>query len=73
MEQGETADIISLMCSLQMESLMDTADLTKPWTVEKGVAALVVALRTKDSKTKQRTWTKQTDREQQSLKKVLDL
>ena len=29
-----TKDIINLMCSLQMESLMDTADLIKPWTVD---------------------------------------
>lgn len=32
---SSTKDIISLMCSLQMESLMDTADLIKPWTVDK--------------------------------------
>lgn len=34
-ENSSTKDIISLMCSLQMESLMDTADLIKPWTVDK--------------------------------------
>lgn len=34
-ETSSTKDIISLMCSLQMESLMDTADLIKPWTVDK--------------------------------------
>lgn len=33
-ENSSTKDIISLMCSLQMESLMDTADLIKPWTVD---------------------------------------
>lgn len=33
-ENSSTKDIISLMCSLQMESLMDTADLVKPWTVD---------------------------------------
>lgn len=37
---SSTKDIISLMCSLQMESLMDTADLTKSWTVEKIVDLL---------------------------------
>ncbi len=39
-EASSTKDIINLMCSLQMESLMDTADLTKPWTVEKIVDLL---------------------------------
>lgn len=39
-KDSSTKDIISLMCSLQMESLMDTADLTKPWTVEKIVDLL---------------------------------
>ena len=37
---SSTKDIISLMCSLQMESLMDTADLIKPWTVDKIVDLL---------------------------------
>ena len=39
-ENSSAKDIISLMCSLQMESLMDTADLTKPWTVDKVVDLL---------------------------------
>ena len=39
-EDSSTKDIINLMCSLQMESLMDTADLTKPWTVDKIVDLL---------------------------------
>ena len=37
---SSTKDIISLMCNLQMESLMDTADLIKPWTVDKIVDLL---------------------------------
>lgn len=37
---SSTKDIINLMCSLQMESLMDTADLIKPWTVDKAVDLL---------------------------------
>jgi len=37
---SSTKDIISLMCSLQMESLMDTADLIKPWTIDKVVDLL---------------------------------
>lgn len=37
---SSTKDIISLMCSLQMESLMDTADLIKPWQIDKVVDLL---------------------------------
>ncbi len=37
---SSTKDIINLMCSLQMESLMDTADLMNPWTVDKVVDLL---------------------------------
>ncbi len=39
-ENSSTKDIINLMCSLQMESLMDTADLIKPWTVDSVVDLL---------------------------------
>lgn len=37
---SSTKDIINLMCSLQMESLMDTADLIKPWVIDKVVDLL---------------------------------
>lgn len=39
-ENSSTKNILSLMCSLQMESLMDTADLNKPWTVDSVVDLL---------------------------------
>jgi len=39
-EGSSTKDIINLMCSLQMESLMDTADLTTPHTVDRIVDLL---------------------------------
>lgn len=38
---SSTKDIINLMCSLQMESLMDTADLTAPHTVDRVVDLLL--------------------------------
>lgn len=40
-EGSSTKDIINLMCSLQMESLMDTADLTAPHTVDRVVDLLL--------------------------------
>ena len=39
-DQNSTHDVIQLMCSLQMESLMDTADLLQEWQVEQAVRLL---------------------------------
>lgn len=39
-DKNSTHDIIQIMCSLQMESLMDTADLMQEWEVEQTVALL---------------------------------
>ncbi len=39
-KDSSTKDIISLMCSLQMESLMDTADLISPQTIDRVVSLL---------------------------------
>lgn len=39
-EDSSTKDIISLMCSLQMESLMDTADLISPQTIDRIVSLM---------------------------------
>ena len=36
-DRNSTKDIIQLMCSLQMESLMDTADLLREWEIEETV------------------------------------
>lgn len=36
-EDSSTKDIVNLMCSLQMESLMDTADLVSPQTIDRVV------------------------------------
>lgn len=37
---SSTKDIVSLMCSLQMESLMDTADLISPQTIDRVVSLM---------------------------------
>ena len=39
-DRNSTKDIIQLMCSLQMESLMDTADLMREWEIEEAVRIL---------------------------------
>lgn len=39
-KDSSTKDIINLMCSLQMESLMDTADLISPQTIDRVVNLL---------------------------------